>query len=895
MKKITGIAAAFLLLFIATSAQERITTTINSNWLFCKGDTAKVAAAGRWTPVSIPHTWNAQDVMDEEPGYYRGEGWYKKTIYIPAAWKEKDVYLYFEGVAQVAEVFLNGKPVGKHTGSYNAFSFPVTSVINYAAEGNGANELLVKVDNSHNENIPPLSADFTFYGGIYRDVWLKAVNKIHFDCDNYASSGVFVSTPAVSAAAATVNVKGRFVNGSNAKKNIVVNERIFDSGGKLFAEQKNNYTANAGQQLEFAQSFNNIKGQHLWSIEDPYLYRIVSTITDAATGQQLDEVSNPLGFRWFRFDANLGFFLNGKPVKLVGASRHQDYKGMGNALPDAMHVRDVELLKEMGGNFLRVAHYPQDPAVLEACDRMGIVASVETPIVNRITETEAFSNNAKQMHLEMIRQNYNHPSLVMWTYMNEVLLMPRYARNSEQQENYFKAVAQLARELEDLTRQEDTIRYTMIPNHGAWDLYNKVGLTKIPRLVGWNLYLGWYSGTLDDFGKFLDKHHQELPDKPLLVTEYGSDADNRLHSFNPERFDKTIEYTTKLHQSYLKDMMSRPFVAAAMVWNLAEFNSEQRAETTPHINAKGLMTWDRKPKDGYRFYQANLLSQPYIQIGSKEWNARTGFANSAVNQYCTQPITVFSNQKNVTLQLNGKDIGTMATVDGMASFDVPFVNGQNGLTATAGNGGVTISDHADIRFTLLLQDLQNSAVPFTEMNISLGDKRFSFDEKTGQTWIPEQEYKPGSWGYTGGQVFTVRGSTRTGYGTTRHIIGTELDPVYQTQRTGIQQFRMDVPDGKYEVTLLFAELLSPARAGELAYNLSGNAAPPEEFKERSFNVLVNGKELISGLSNMEALEPLHAITSKHTVMVSNKEGILIDFKPIKGEAILNGIQVKRVY
>jgi beta-galactosidase len=245
--------------------------------------------------------------------------------------------------------------------------------------------------------------------------------------------------------------------------------------------------------------------------------------------------------------------------------------------------------------------------------------------------------------------------------------------------------------------------------------------------------------------------------------------------------------------------------------------------------------------------------------------------------------------------LNGKDIGTMATVDGMASFDVPFVNGQNGLTATAGNGGVTISDHADIRFTLLLQDLQNSAVPFTEMNISLGDKRFSFDEKTGQTWIPEQEYKPGSWGYTGGQVFTVRGSTRTGYGTTRHIIGTELDPVYQTQRTGIQQFRMDVPDGKYEVTLLFAELLSPARAGELAYNLSGNAAPPEEFKERSFNVLVNGKELISGLSYMEALEPLHAITSKHTVMVSNKEGILIDFKPIKGEAILNGIQVKRVY
>ena len=578
----------------AVQAQQRTVFTINSNWLFFRGDTATRGQNSNWTQVSIPHTWNAEDVMDEEPGYYRGDGWYKKTIYIPADWKEKEIYLYFEGANQMTEVFVNGKPVGKHTGGYTAFSFPVSAYLNFASQGNAANELVVKVNNSHSENVPPLSADFTFYGGLYRDVYLKAINKVHFDADNYASSGVFISTPVVTASNAAVTVKGAFINGSNSKKNVLVSQKIYDAAGHLFAEEKSSFKVNANQKINFAQVFKNIKGQHLWSIEDPYLYRVVSTITDASTNQSLDEVSNPLGFRWFAFDAEKGFLLNGTAVKLVGASRHQDFKGLGNALPDAMHVRDVELLKQMGGNFLRVAHYPQDPAVLEACDRLGILASVETPIVNRITESEEFAANAKNMHLEMIRQNYNHPSLIIWTYMNEVLLVPRYDRGSDKQEAYFKAVAKLAQDIEDLTRKEDTARYTMIPNHGNWELYNRVGLTRIPRLVGWNLYLGWYGGALEDFGKFLDQHHKTLPDKPLLVTEYGSDADGRLHSFSPERFDKTVEYTTNFHKVYLREMMDRPFVAAAIIWNLAEFNSEQRAETTPH-SAGSARTIRRSP------------------------------------------------------------------------------------------------------------------------------------------------------------------------------------------------------------------------------------------------------------------------------------------------------------
>ena len=894
MKRKIYLLTFILLACHSIQAQERISTTINSNWSFFKGDTTKASSQNKWVTVAIPHSWNSKDVFDEEPGYYRGEGWYKKTIYIPSNWEDKEVYLQFEGVGQVAEVFLNGKSIGKHIGGYTAFSFPIHDFIHFNAGENTPHQLVVKVDNSHNDNIPPLAADFTFFGGIYRDVELKAINKVHFDADNYASSGIFISTPVVNAKSAMVHLKGALINKSQSKQKLSISHKIYDADGKLFAEQTSQINLNAGQKLDFFQEFKNIKGQHLWSIEDPYLYRVVSTISDATSNEKFDETVQPLGFRWYSFDAEKGFFLNGKYVKLIGASRHQDFKAMGNALPVAMHVHDVELLKQMGGNFLRIAHYPQDQAVIEACDRLGILTSIEAPIMNRITETEAFTMNAKQMQLEMMRQNYNHPSLIIWTYMNEILLMPRHSRGTEQQETYFKAVAKLAQELEDLIHQEDSLRYTMIPNHGAWELYNKVGITKIPKLVGWNLYQGWYSGTLADFGKFLDTHHKELANKPLLVTEYGSDADARLHNFTPDKFDKTIEYTTILHQSYLKDIMSRPFVAAGMVWNLSEFSSEQRSETTPHLNAKGLLTWDRKPKDGYRFYQSNLLSRPYIQIGSKEWNIRTGFAKTETELTCTQPVTIFSNQKKVTLHLSGKEFATKETAQGLVTFDVPFSNGLNDITVTSSENGNVITDHAQINFTLLSQNFQSKALPFSELNISLGDKRFYFDDKSGQNWIPEQAYRSGSWGYVGGQSFIIKGSTRTGYGATKDILETEADPIFQTQRTGIEQFRFDVPNGEYEITLHFAELLSPAKANELVYNLGSNA-PPEEFKERVFSVFINNQLTLNQLSNNQDLVPLHAFSSKHTISVNNNAGIIVDFKALKGEAILNGIQLKKIW
>lgn len=895
------LSAVFTFLLLTGSspdshAQHRISKTINSNWDFHKGDLPSASHADvDWEKVSIPHTWNTLDVMDDEPGYYRGVGLYKKTLFIPSSWQGKDIYLYFEGAAQVAEVFVNGKQVGTHTGSYTFFSFPISQYLEFSTEGNAPNELLVKVDNSHDEDIPPLSADFTFFGGLYRDVYLKAVDKVHFDMDNYASSGVFIRTPSVSADAAAVSVNGAFVNQSDIPRSVVVTHTIVDADGKTIAVQKNGFTAAAGEKIAFEQDFSNIANPILWSIEHPYLYKVVSTLMDADSGIPLDEINNPLGFRWFSFDAAEGFFLNGKHVKLIGASRHQDFKNMGNALTDAMHLRDVELLKEMGGNFLRIAHYPQDPAVIEACDRLGILTSVETPIVNRITESEAFAHNAKLMHLEMIRQNYNHPSLIIWAYMNEVLLRPRYEKDSPEQEKYFDTIAKLAEELEDLTHREDPSRYTLIPNHGAFELYNRVRLTEIPQLVGWNLYQGWYGGGLDGFAAYLDKHHGELPHKPLLVTEYGADADNRLHSFDPERFDKTVEYTTSYHEVYLTAMLERPFVAVGMIWNLAEFNSEERAETVPHVNNKGILTLDRKPKDAYRFYQANLLKVPYIQIGSKEWVLRGGFAVSDEDMYCVQPVQVFSNLPEVSFEVNGKSIGTSKPKNGIAVFDVPFQHGLNRLSVVGSSDGqLEVRDHAEIRFQLLPRDLRSKVLPFEQINVSLGDPRYFFDELNHESWLPEKAYEPGSWGYVGGEVFKMAKKGRQTYGSDKNILGTELDPVFATQRTGIEQFRFDVPDGDYELTLHFVELLSSIQKEELVYNLSTDKAQDDGFEERVFDVAVNGIAFLTNLGNAEELVPERAVSSKIRLLVKDNEGIVIRFCPVKGEAILNGVQLRRV-
>jgi beta-galactosidase len=880
-----------LIIFSLPAMAQRTSVNIDKGWSFVKDPAGKVVltdAEKKWSTVDLPHTWNVKDVMDDVPGYYRDAAWYKKTLTVNPAWKNKEVYLVFEAASQEASVYVNGKLAGSHIGGYTRFMVPVSKYLNFTK----SNTIAVKVTNRFNENIPPLTADFTFYGGIYRSVSLLAVEHVHFDDSKFGAEGLNVSAPQVTDQTAKINIRGNLVNNTSSLKNIKVVTVLTDRSGKQIKRSETAASLEANSKFLYSQDLDPVIVPHLWSPEDPYLYTSVTTVTDSKTGRILDQLSRNIGLRYFSFDAEKGFFLNGKAVKIMGASRHQDYKGMGNAVPVSLQVKDIALLKAMGGNYLRVAHYPQDQAILDACDKLGILTSVEIPIVNEITETEEFAQNCLRMQTEMIHQNYNHSSTIIWAYMNEVLLRPHFANDKLRQETYFESVAKLAQRIEDLTRKEDPTRYTMIANHGSLALYTRVGITKIPMLVGWNLYQGWYGGKISDFGPNLDAMHKAQPDKPFLVTEYGADADDRIHSFFPERFDKSVEYTVEYHQGYIKDLMSRPFVAGGMIWNLSDFNSETREESMPHINNKGLMTWDRKAKNPYYLYQAALLKKPFVKVGSGVWTLRGGVADAG-DKIASQPLQVFSNASEVELTVNGKSLGKAPVTDNVANFLVPFVNGKNTLKAISVVKGVKTEDNSSIDFALQPANLKSTKLPFKAINVVLGGaKRQVVDESKHEVWLEDQLYSQGSWGHVGGEPFKIPNTGRQVYGTDKNIEGTDQDPIYQTQLTGIEAYKLDVPNGKYEVTLHFAELAGSVAQG-LIYNLNGTKA--NSTKElRVFDVYLNDKLIIKDFNIAEQYGIAKAVKKMFQTPVTGGKGIDIQFKAKTGKAVLNAVQVRKV-
>lgn len=872
---------------IATCFAQRQKIALNKDWSFHMGDDVKAANPSSVAKVNIPHTWNAADVMDDTPGYYRGTAWYKKKLVLQQNWKNKQVFLYFEGVNQEATIYLNGKQVFAHAGGYTAFRVPLNGL-----KFNGSDEIWVKVSNAYNEAIAPLTADFTFFGGIYRNVSLLILDQAHFEDQTYGSNGVYTHAEDVSPSGAVVIVDGKLKSNYSDNRSLRLVSVLNDATGKLVGEVSDLVNVSPSQTVEFVQSAIVIKNPKLWSPENPYCYQVVTQLIDVNSGRVLDEIRNTLGLRFFKFDAKTGFFLNGKPYKLIGSSRHQDYAKLGNAVPSSLQIKDVELIKEMGGNFLRVAHYPQDQSVLDACDRLGILASVEIPIVNEITESESFYNNCYQMQLEMIKQNYNHPSIIIWAYMNEVLLRMKFNNDARRKQVYLSNIEKLAQKLEDLTRKADPTRYTLMSNHGDVNGYMKAGLTKIPMLVGWNLYQGWYGGKIDDFGPALDRIFQQIPDKPLLVTEFGADVDPRMHAFNPIRFDKSLEYGMAYHQVYIKEIMKRPFVAGAAVWNLADFNSETREESMPHVNNKGLLTLDRQPKNTYYLYKANFSPKPYLKIGNGSWPLRGGTADEGKST-ASQPIQVVSNADSVSLTFNKQFFGTKKMVEKLATWDVPFKNGVNEVVATAKVGSQVLTDKVSLNFQLQPDQLDNPNLPIRAINVIMGTSR-QFLSNNQTLWLPDKPYQKGSWGSIGGEAFKMKNASRQSYGTDKDILGTLDDPIYQTQLVGLLGYQLDVPNGKYEMILHFAELLGNG-ATALPYNLDSLVASGKEIPpQRIFDVELNGKQIIKGL-NLAATHGLaKAYQHQVTCAISDNKGIRLVFKASEGQAVLNAIQVRKI-
>lgn len=443
MNKLLLLLFAFMLLFGSVKATKRVNMTINSGWYFHKGDIAvsdNNFDSKEWKSLNLPHTWNQYDAFDEEPGYWRGTCWYAYQLRLPNDWEGKNIIIHFEGANQVAEVFVNEESVGKHIGGYTAFNFDITR---YLISG-GKNIIKVKLDNSHNKDIPPLNADFTFYGGIYRNVRLIVVDPVHFNLTDYASEGVFVSTPDVNEKNAKLKVDGNIVNNTGQNKNVLVENTLFDKNGNKILTKTINLKLGPNAITSFSIEGMNIAVPDLWSPESPALYKNVIRIIDQSKNTWLDVVEVPVGFKWFSFNGE-GFFLNGKKYKLKGANRHQDFSGKGNALTDDYHINDYMHIKSLGFNFVRLAHYPQSPEVYRICNELGLLVWTEIPIVNEVTPTQDFTDNSLNMMREQIRQTKNHPSVILYGYMNEILI--RMLSNSKMPEEKRAQIAQDTRDL----------------------------------------------------------------------------------------------------------------------------------------------------------------------------------------------------------------------------------------------------------------------------------------------------------------------------------------------------------------------------------------------------------------------------------------------------------------
>jgi len=842
---------------------QRFRLSLDEAWRFAGAEVEGAEGVAfddsRWAAVNLPHTWNVADTQDDEPGYRRGVGWYRKRLSLPAGLEGKRLFLYFEGANQTAEVFVNGRSVGRHRGGYTAFAFDITDALSRAA--GAQNIVAVKVDNSPDKDIPPLSADFDFYGGIYRNVWLVATDPVHINLLDHASQGVYVDTPEVNASSATVRVRGTLASGEAEVKQVRVVSTVFDPAGKSVAVMTTALAVDAGREASFEQSSRAITRPRLWSPDHPALYTVSVRIYVGA--RQVDGVESPLGFRWFSVDAGRGFFLNGEPLKLRGVNRHQDYQGLGNAVPDRLHVRDMEITKAMGANFVRLAHYPQAPSVIAAADRLGLILWEEIPIVNYITTSDSFTQNCEEMLTEMIRQHYNHPSILMWGYMNEILLRP------QKEEGYTGKVVELARRLDQLAHHEDATRLTVMAVHHS-EIYNTSGLADVPQAVGWNLYLGWYEGNFADFGPFLDEQHRRFPRRPVFVSEYGADADRRLHSLNPQRLDYTIEWQRLLHESYLEQIEARPFLAGTTLWNEFDFGAEQRGNSKPHMNQKGLLTFDRQPKDIYFFYQARLTKRPVIHIATRDWLRRIGAGSPGTvgtpdTPQALQPVEVFTNLPVVELFVNGLSLGSRAVGPSChATWQVPFREGFNVVEARGLSGARMLGDRIEVQFAYRAPVLKDPRAPFKRLAVDVGSNAQYLDD-AGIIWEADQEYTPGGWGYVGGKAIK----------TERNIPRTTDDHLYQFSREGMEGYRFDVPDGDYRVELLFAEP---------EYEAPG---------KRVFDVLLNGRTVIERLDLVKhsgAGRP--ALLSFHTCAAGG-EGIKIEFRAAVGPPLVSAILVIR--
>ncbi|MFR2095099.1 glycoside hydrolase family 2 protein [Eubacterium sp.] len=602
---------------------------INENWVFVKENEKST--------VNLPHTWNGIDGQDGGNDYYRGKCTYIKEIAKVDMPQGEEIYLQLDGVNSSAFVYFNSKLVCTHHGGYSAFRIKLENI-------KDNNEIKIEADNSPNDFVYPQQADFTFYGGIYRDVTLIGVEKNHFDLDYYGAPGIQI-TPIVNGDKADVNVK-TYITGDGEVR-VTVN-----------GETK------TGTEVDFT-----VDSPHLWNgVADPYLYNAVAELI--VDGKVVDRVESRFGIRSFKVDPQKGFILNGKPYPLRGVSRHQDRPGIGNALLPEHHREDIELICEMGANTIRLAHYQHARYFYDLCDEKGLVVWAEIPYIS--SHLEKGVENTKTQMTELIAQNYNHPCIVTWGLSNEITMS-----------GASPAVVENHKMLNDLVHSMDKTRPTTEAVVTMCSMDNEY--VHISDIVSYNHYFGWYGGNVNMYGPWFDKFHEKYPNKAIGISEYGCEALN-WHATDIAQGDYTEEYQAYYHEELIKQIAVRPYLWATHVWNMFDFAADARAEGGENgMNHKGLVTFDRKyKKDSFYAYQAWLSDKPMLHICSKRYIDRV---EDKVK------IKVYSNQDEVELFANGESVG-MQKKGEFPFFTFEVKNeGETVLTAKAGN----LTDESKIR------------------------------------------------------------------------------------------------------------------------------------------------------------------------------------------------------
>ena len=774
---------AIVVMFVVTSLQaQREMKTINDNWEFRK------SIDESWESVNLPHTFNIDAY--QQRNYYQGKGFYRRTLVLPEIVAERRYYMKIDAASKAANIRVNGKEVGSHVGGYTACIVDITEYIRKE------NLIEITVDNGR-KDITPISADFTFWGGIYRDVWLISTPKQHFNMSNMGSDGIFISTPVVNEKRGVLKVKCEVTNDSHESSILEVRSAIYSPQGKLLQTIKQKQKLKSGETYIFENTSGAIESPDLWSPETPSLYLVKTTLVDPKSGKLLDEKNHKVGFRWFTFDGSKGFFLNGKSYKLRGLNRHQDQAPAGVALDDEAHRRDIFLMKELGCNFIRISHFPQDDAILEMCDELGLLAWEEIPIINIVPNTPGYDDNCEYNLREMIRQHYNHSSVITWGYMNEILLTapsigkPEWLACKERTVN-------LAQRLEAVLKEEDPGRASVMA-FNMTNLYNEIGLNLVD-VVGWNLYHGWYVDKLKDFNAWCEDQHRRYPDQPMIISEWGAGSDKRLHSTQGRAFDFSIEYQQTYIEHYLPFIENTEWISGCAYWNFIDFNVAARQESMPRVNNKGLAYNNRIWKDVAYYFKAMWRKDiPVIRIASRDWEMRTGEINKP------QSIKIYSNMPEVELFINGQSIGCQKIANCHTVFNVILPEGISVLMAQGIKNGKTVQDAMTIQFKSLPNIAEGD-----ELAINVGSNCYFTSDISNLTWLPDQPYTAGGWGYIGGKA----------HSTTSEIYNTLDGPIYQTWREGNWSYKIDAPIGEYEIELLIADVTKPA--AQLANLLNKN-------------------------------------------------------------------------